>query len=446
MLIHNVRVYPNDGSPVVENGAVLIEGARIVAVGDSAEFLTLYPHATRLDGGGKLLMPGFSNVHMHFYGTYARGLSISHPMHNFHEILQYLWWALDKTLDYDAVYYSTLLPAISAVKHGCTSIIDHHASPNWLDGSLDRVEDALTLVGLRGNLCYEVSDRDGKAIRDAGLAENERFMRKCIAAKQANPEHLFDGMMGLHASFTLDDDSLEKAVGIATDLGRGCHIHMLEDFVDQTLTQEKYGRGVVDRLAHFGVLGDKSIAAHGIFLDDAGRQLLADSNTIVVHQAQSNMNNAVGRSDIFALLKAGVTVGIGTDGMTPNLRREIMTGYLLHDHHLADNNAGWVEFEQMAMHNNYDIFQRLSGAEIGRITPNALADIILLDYDPPTPFNSDNFWGHFLYGIIDAVVDTTIINGKIVMQDKQIVGIDEAEANAKSREVAARVWQRFSEI
>lgn len=443
MLIHNTRIYPNDGTPMIENGAVLLEGCRIKAVGHSAELLAAHSDAPRLNGNGRLLMPGFSNVHMHFYGTYARGMALTQPMTNFHEILQHLWWALDKVLDDDAVYYSALLPAISAIKHGCTSIIDHHASPHWLDGSLDRIEDAMSAVGLRGNLCYEVSDRDGKAIRDAGLAENERYMRKCAAAKQANPEHLFDGMMGLHASFTLDDDSLEKAVGIATDLGRGCHIHMLEDFCDEQFTQEKYGIGVVDRLAKFGVLGPNSIAAHGIFLDERGRSLLAERDTLVVHQAQSNMNNAVGRADVFALLEAGVTVGIGTDGMTPNLRREIMTGYLMHDHHLQDNNAGWVEFEQMAMRNNFAIYERLSGANIGRIAPNQLADIILLDYDPPTPFSAENFWGHFLFGIVDAIVDTTIINGKIVMQNKQVLGIDEAELAAKSREVAQRVWQRF---
>ena len=444
LLIHNVTIFTNDGdNRVIADGAVAVDGTRIVAVGTGAELAGRYGEFERLDGNGRLLMPGLTNAHMHFYGMYARGMSLRQTPHNFHEILQYLWWALDKVLDDEAVYYSALIPAITAVRHGVTSMIDHHASPNACAGSLDRIEEALTQVGVRGLLCYETSDRDGKGIRDAGLVENERYIRKCQAAKAANPDHLFDGMMGLHASFTLDDDSLEQAVAIASGLNRGCHVHMLEDFVDETLTREKYGRSVVERLAHFGVLDSRSITAHGIFLDDAGRKLLADSNTIVVHQAQSNMNNAVGRADVFALLNAGVTVGIGTDGMTPDLRREAMTGYLLHKHHMSDNNLGWVEYETMTMKNNPAIYQRLTGQPVGRVEASYLADLILLDYYPPTAFNGGNFWGHFLFGLVDADVDTTLVNGKIIMRHKQIAHLDEAAIAAASRKVAERVWRNY---
>lgn len=444
LLIHNVTIFTNDAkNTVLHNQAVAIEGTRIVALGAEAELKAQYSHLKQLDGEGRLLMPGLTNTHMHFYGMYARGMSLNATPNNFYEILQHLWWALDKVLDDEAVYYSALIPAISAVRRGVTSMIDHHASPNACAGSLDRIEDALTKVGVRGLLCYEVSDRDGKVIRDAGLAENERYIRKCQAAKAANEDHLFDGMMGLHASFTLDDESLEQAVKIAKGLGRGCHIHMLEDFADETLTQKLYGRSVVERLDHFGVLSHKSIAAHGIFLDDGGRKLLADSDTIVVHQAQSNMNNAVGRADIFALLEAGVTVGIGTDGMTADLRREVMTGYLLHKHHMADNNLGWSEYEQMAMKNNPAIYQRLTGQKVGRIERGYLADIILVDYYPPTAFHGDNFWGHFLFGMIDADVNTTIINGRVLMHDKQIAHVNEAQIAADSRRVAERVWKKY---
>ncbi|MCB0036056.1 MAG: putative aminohydrolase SsnA [Anaerolineales bacterium] len=444
LLIHNVTLFTNDPRrPMVADGAIAIEGTRIVAVGTAAELQGQYDGFEQMDGRGRLLMPGLTNAHMHFYGLYARGLSLNQTPHNFHEILQYLWWALDKVLDDEAVYYSALLPAITAVRHGVTSMIDHHASPNAAAGSLDRIEDALSLVGVRGLLCYELSDRDGRAIRDEGLAENERYIRKCIAAKDTDPDHLFDGMMGLHASFTLDDESLEKAVAIAQSLNRGCHIHLLEDKVDETLSREKYGRGAVERLHHFGVLGDKSIVAHGIFLDDHGRELIADSDTIVVHQAQSNMNNAVGRADVFALLDKGVTVGLGTDGMTPDLRREIMTGFLMHKHHTADNNLGWVEYEQMALRNNPAIYQRLTGQMVGRIAAGYLADVILVDYYPPTSLTGDNFWGHFLFGLVDAAVNTTIINGRVVMHDKEIPHIDEAKLAAESRVVAARVWENY---
>lgn len=444
LLIHNVTVFTNDAdNTVIHQGAVAIKDNRIEAVGNETDLKSQYSDYEMLDGEGRLLMPGFTNPHMHFYGMYARGLALTKPMNNFHEILQHLWWALDKVLDLDAVYYSTLFPALLSVRKGVTSIIDHHASPNAIDGSLDRIQDALEEVGMRGILCYEVSDRDGKDILRQGFSENERYIRKCQQAQQENPDFMFDAMMGLHASFTLDDDSMEEAARLCESLNRGVHIHMLEDKVDETLTQKKYNRGVVERLAHFGLLGDKSITAHGIFLDDSGRDLLKNSNTMVVHQAQSNMNNAVGRADIFAMLEKGITVGLGTDGMTPDIRRESMTGYLLHKHHLADNNVGWVEFETMLMKNNPAIYNRLSNQTVGRIEKDTLADIILLDYFPPTPLSSDNFWGHFLFGIVDAPVNTTIINGKIIMHDKVIDGIDEEKVAADSRQCAEAVWKRF---
>ncbi|MDQ7025202.1 MAG: putative aminohydrolase SsnA [Anaerolineae bacterium] len=444
LLIHNVNIFTNDDSnTVIHSGAVAIEDNRIIAVGDEKDLISRYSDFNRLDGFGRLLMPGFTNVHMHFYGMYARGLALTKPMNNFHEILQHLWWALDKVLDMDAVYYSALIPSILSVRKGVTSVIDHHASPNAIDGSLDRIQEALEKVGMRGILCYETSDRDGKDIRTKGLQENERYIRKIQAAKDENPDFMFDGMVGLHASFTLDDDSLEQAAALCENVNRGVHIHMLEDKVDEILTREKYGHGVVERLQHFGLLGDKSITAHGIFVDDDDIAMLADSDSIIVHQAQSNMNNAVGRADVFKLLENGITVGIGTDGMTPDLRREAMTGYLLHKHHLSDNNLGWSEFEQMTLKNNPTIYERLSGQKVGRIAEDYLADIILLDYYPPTPLTGDNLWGHFLFGIVDTPVNTTIINGKVMMHDKIIGHLDEVKIAAESRKIAEKVWQKF---
>lgn len=443
-LISNVTIVTNDaGNRVLTDCAVAIDGAYIRDVGPAAELAARYPDYDRLDGSGRVLMPGFVNVHMHFYGTYARGLALKSTPHNFGEILQQLWWALDKVLDEDAIYYSTLLPAMLAAKKGVTSVIDHHASPNAVAGSLDRIEEALALVGLRGLLCYEVSDRDGPAIRTAGIAENARYIRRSQAARQENAGHLFDGMMGLHASFTLDDETLAQAAGTARDLNRGCHIHLLEDWIDETESRARYGAGAVARLQRFGVLGAQSIAAHGIFLDEAGMALIAETDTIIAHNAQSNMNNAVGRADVFALLERGVLVGIGTDGMTPDLRAEVRAGYLMHKHHLQDCNAGWDAYKQMTLHNNPAIYQRLTSRPVGQIVPGYLADLILLDYYPPTPLNSDTLWGHFLFGLVDAPVDTTIVNGEIVLQGGQLPHLDEAAIAAESRVAAERVWARF---
>ncbi len=446
LLISNVVVFSNRaGVPVSSDWAVAIEGAAIAAVGPSRELAARFSDSEKLDGGGRLLMPGLSNVHMHFYGTFARGLALTDQPRNFVEILEKLWWRLDRSLDLEAVYYSALVAAIAAVKNGCTSVIDHHSSPNAVEGSLDAIEEALAQVGLRGILCYEVSDRDGKPVRDLGLRENQRYIQKCRRRRADDPCHAFDGMVGLHAAFTLDDDSLRRAAELCQSLDRGCHIHLLEDRADQTRCLEKYGTGAVERLQQFGLLNPRSIAAHGVHLQGTDLEIVAGSGSIVTHQAQSNMNNAVGRADVFELLKRGVKVGIGSDGMTPDVRAEARTGYLLHKHHLADPNAGWSEFQTMLLEHNPQIYRRLSGQSIGTIEPGALADLILVDYFPPTPLREDNFWGHFLFGIADAPVNTSVINGRIVMHNRELPQIDEAAVAAASRLCAEGVWRRFQE-
>lgn len=455
VLFNNVTVFTNDeraaDGGLLAGAAVAVDEPRIVAVGPQQEIAARFPDAEIVDGGGRLLMPGFVNAHMHFYGTYARGLAMSRQARDFEQILSWLWWTLDKALDLEAVYYSTLLPAITAVRKGVTAVIDHHASPYAIAGSLDRIEEALSVVGMRGLLCYEVSDRDGKAIRDAGLAENERYIRRSQEARAADAHHLYDGMVGLHASFTLDDDSLRQAADLGEQLGRGHHIHVLEGPLDERETRARYGASVARRLYEFGIFSPRSIAAHGIYLDEPDMDLVAERDTIVVHNPQSNMNNAVGRADVFALLQRGVTVGLGTDGMTPDLKVDVRTGYLLHKHHLTDPRPGWNEFQQMTLRNNPAIYRRLTGQMIGRIAPDYLADFILVDYYPPTPLEGSNLWGHFLYGIADAPVYMTVINGKVVMREGRLpgldaAGLDERELSEASQKVARGVWDRFREL
>lgn len=446
LLISNVTILTHDADNQLLTGCgVAIEGNLIVAVGPEAELEGRYPDYERLDGSGRVLMPGLMNAHNHFYGAYARGLALTTRPVNFAQILEQLWWRLDKALDLEGVYYSALVLAINAAKQGVTTIIDHHASPNAIEGSLETIERAMTQVGLRGVLCYELSDRDGKQARDLALAENERYLNRCRAAQAQEPTFPFDGLVGLHASFTLNDDSLEMAADLSQRSGRGCHIHLLEDGVDEQETKRKYGTTVVERLVRLGILNEKSLVGHAIHLDDSGRDSLIASQTMVAHNPQSNMNNAVGRADVFQLLRRGLLVGLGSDGMTQNMRAEARTGYLLHKHHLADPNVGWAEWQRMTLHNNPAIYRRITGRNIGQIAPGYLADLILLDYYPLTPLTAGNSWGHFLYGLADAPVNTTISNGQIVMHDKQIAHLDELAIATASRRCAEKTWQRFNQ-
>ncbi len=445
LLITNCIIFTNDEkNSILKGHAVAIAGTAISEIGPEQDLIQKYASYKIVDAAGRLLMPGLVNAHMHSYSTFARGLALQQAPQNFHEILQFLWWRLDSALDEKSVYYSAAVPAISAVKHGVTTIIDHHASPNAIDGSLDQIEEAMSLLGLRATLCYEVSDRDGPESCKNGLRENERYIRKCAGMRKSNEDHLYSAMLGLHASFTLADETLAHASEIARVNDRGCHIHVLEDSVDDQLTREEFGSGVVQRLAAQEILGPKTIAAHAIHVTAPEIDLLAETDTIVAHNPQSNMNNAVGRADIFELIARDILVGIGTDGMSADLWPDIRTANLLHKHHTGDSNVGWNEIQAMTLKNNPRIYERVSGQKVGRIAAGHAADVILVDYFPPTPLTRENIWGHFLFGVADAPVDTTIINGRIVMQNKEIAGLDEESIAAHATECAESVWQRFS--
>lgn len=446
LIVHNVLIFTNDKKrSVLTDSAVWIAGNRIRRIGPEKELLAELPDKPRLDGRGRLLMPGLINIHMHFYSTFAKGLTLPALPRNFGDILKSLWWKLDASLDLDGVYYSALIPALSAVKQGITAVVDHHASTRAIDGSLDRIEEALSLVGTRGVLCFEVSDRAGRLVAEQGLRENERFLHKCRENRAGDADHCYDAMMGLHASFTLEDNTLARAAAVSEAQQRGCHIHVAEDVSDAQITREKFGVGLLERLGKFGVIGEKSLIGHGIHLTEREKDRLAETNTMVAHCPQSNMNNAVGRVDLPGLFQRGVLVGLGTDGMSPGLFAEARTANLIHKHDLQNSNAGWNEVQQMVLNNNPAIWERLTGQKLGTLDEGYLADMILVDYFPPTTFNGENFWGHFLFGIADAVVDTTIINGRIVMKNKQFPHVDEMAVAARARENARRTWERFRE-
>src|ERR687888_1365779 len=230
---------------VIWNGSVITEGENIVAVGDAAELKQRFPNAEAVDCAGKIILPGFICAHHHFYSTMARGMAIpGDPASNFVEILERLWWKVDRALNEEDIVLSAQIPLIECIRNGTTTVIDHHASPGMRDGSLDLIESAVRQAGIRASLCYEVSDRN---VKGGGIEENERFIKKT-----GKGDGQIAAMMGLHASFTLSDETLERCVGIAKDAGVGCHIHVAEDLADREDSLQKYGMPTVHRLDKMG--------------------------------------------------------------------------------------------------------------------------------------------------------------------------------------------------
>jgi putative selenium metabolism protein SsnA len=425
-------------SALIPQGALLIQGDRIAAVGTTAELRKLYPGEETLDAAGRLVMPGMICAHTHFYGAFARGMALkTEAPSNFPQILEYLWWRLDKALKPEDVRYSALVCLVDAIRNGTTTLIDHHASPHAVDGSLDVIAQAVEESGLRACLCYEVSDRDGEEIATAGLKENERFI------KQSRSERI-GATFGLHASLTLSDETLERAVGIAGDLGVGFHIHAAEDKADVDDSLKKYGLRVIERLQKAGILGPKTIAAHCVHIDAYETDFLRETGTNVAHNPRSNMNNAVGVADVLRMLRRGVNVGLGNDGFSNDMFREMETAYLVHKLAQKDPRVmGADQVLEMGFQNNGRIAGLFFGHPVGELSAGAYADVIILDYVPTTPMDVGNLPWHLVFGMGGGQVRTTIVGGRLLMKERELLTLDEGAICARSRELAQKLWARM---
>jgi putative selenium metabolism protein SsnA len=436
---NGIVVTLGENNRVLWNATVVTEGESITAIGESTEMKQRFPGADSVDCSGKIILPGFICTHHHFYSTMARGMSIpGEPAANFVEILERLWWKVDRALDEEDITLSAQLPLIDCIRNGTTTVIDHHASPTMRDGSLDLIENAVRQAGIRASLCYEVSDRN---IPSGGVAENKRFIKKI-----GKGDGQIAAMMGMHASFTLSDATIDECVSIAREAGVGCHIHVAEDAADREDSLAKYRVPTVNRLHKLGVTGKQSIFVHCVHIDTAEMDILASTGTSVVHNPESNMNNAVGVTPLLKLLEKGVLVGLGTDGMGSDMLVQMRCAYLLHRLANHDPRVAFLEAPQLLLQNNAAIAERQFGLKLGELAEGRPADLAILDYQPPTPLSEANFLGHLIFGLVDATVDTTVCKGKILMQGKQVLSMDEERIAARSRELAPLMWKRLQEL
>ena len=441
MLITNANIITLGDNPQILDGHALhIDGATIGAVGTETELRARYPNAEVMDARGQYVMPGSICAHTHFYGAYARGMAIpGEPPADFPAILRRLWWPLDKALDRDSVRASALVCLLDAVKHGTTSLVDHHASPNCIDGSLDIIGAALDDAGLRGVLCYEVTDRDGEDKMRAGVDENTRF----LAATADHPR--LRGAFGLHASLSLSDESLRACADAAPD-DAGFHIHVAEHEADQEDSLRRSGLRVLPRLDQFGIWREKTIAAHCVHIDESERDLLAERGAWVTHQPRSNMNNGVGAADIDGMIAAGLPLCLGNDGFSNNMWAEWKVTYLLHKVTNRDpRRAPGEHIARMAWDNNSALMRAyFPEQDIGAVRPGAAADIIFVDYQPFTPMTPGNLPWHLIFGFEASMVTTTICAGKVLMRDRRLLTLDESAIAAAAMELSPGVWERYA--
>ncbi|MDQ0149435.1 putative aminohydrolase SsnA [Eubacterium multiforme] len=441
ILVGNGNVITQDcNNPFIENGCIAIEGNIIKDIGNTEEIKSKYKNYEFIDAEGKLIMPGLINTHGHIYSAFARGMNLDGPVSkDFLDILNNLWWRLDKSLNLEDIKYSAYDTLMDSLKFGVTTFFDHHASPNAVEGSLFTIGKVAEDLGIRACLCYEVSDRDGEEILEKGIKENIDYINHC---KEDN-SNMKSAMFGMHASFTLSDESLRKCVEANKNSNCGYHIHVAEGIADEEKCLEEHGMRVVERLNKFGILKDDTIAVHCIHTDEKEKDILAKSNTMIVHNPESNMGNAVGVCPIIDFMNRGITVGLGTDGYTQDMFESMKVANIIHKHNLKDPSVAWGEVPVMLFENNRKIAEKYFEGKIGVLEKGANADVIVVDYDPLTPMNGNNCNAHILFGVMGKSVDTTIVNGKIVVKDGKILNVNEKEILAKSREVSQKLWNRI---
>lgn len=432
-IIGNGRLVTRDpGCLYLEKGAVAVEGTKIVRVGAQTVLQAEFPDAEFIDARGGVIMPAFINVHEHIYSAFGRGLSINgYDPKGFLDILDGMWWTIDRHLSLEQTKLSAMATYVDCIKNGVTTIFDHHASFGAIRDSLFKIEEAARETGVRSCLCYEVSDRDGKEKALESIEENAAFIRHALA----DDSDMIAGMMGMHASFTISDETMALCAAKKPD-EVGYHIHVAEGIEDLHQCLKVHNKRIVDRLMDCGVLGEKTLAAHCIYINGHEMDLLKETNTMVVHNPESNMGNACGCPPTMELVHRGILTGLGTDGYTHDMVESYKVANILHKHHLCDANAAWGEVPTMLFENNAAIAARYFNSPLGILKEGAAADIIVTDYIPPTPMSGSNVNSHILFGMNGRSVTTTIANGKVLMKDRVLTTIDEEKVMADCRQAA----------
>lgn len=449
ILITNATAVEFDPPRVRHDVEILIDGREIVAVSEGGRALTeATPGAsgagaeyTVIDAAGALVYPGLVCSHHHIYSGLARGIIAEiGPTPDFASILRNLWWRLDQAANEESMYASGLVCSLDAIRAGTTALIDHHASPRFIRGSLATLKRAFEYVGIRGATCYEVTDRHGREGMLAGVEENAAFAR-ALDAEQAAGTHrgLVQSHIGGHAPFTLPEEGLEALAEVVKATGRGFHVHVAEDRYDASFSHATYGEDLIARLDRHGLVNERTMIAHGIFLHPHEIDLVNERDAFLLHNCRSNMNNGVGYNHHLAEY---TNLALGTDGIGGDMLAEFKHAYFKHR---DDNGPMGPDGYLRALAAGNRILERTFGGRFGRLEPGYAADVVINDYDPPTPLVAHNLAGHLAFGLDASGTRTVIVGGDVVYRDGAFP-FDTASILADARVQATALWERMNAI
>ena len=431
-LFKNVRIMQTKAPfEVLEGMDVLVKGDTIARIGKDL----VSEGASIINAKGKTLMPGNVCSHHHYYSGLSRGMLVNAgPQTDLIQILREWWWRLDRALDEEACYYSSLICSLDAIAAGTTSVVDHHASPSYIKGSLSTIKKGMEEVGLRGMTCYEVTDRNG------GMKEVEAGVQENVDFATSGTSDMVKAMIGGHAPFTIPDEGLRLMSEACKTTGCGIHLHVAEGDYDQIHSHHKYGKDIVKRLEDFDLLNDNSLLVHGIFLNENEIEILNNHKCFLAHNPRSNMNNQIGYNNKLPMIDKLI---IGTDGCGGNMFEELKIGFF---QHRDEKGPWWPNSFVNALNRGNQLIETYFDGKYGEVKEGYKADLTLLDYKSPTPLVSDNAAGHFVWGMSSNSVHSVMVNGNLVYDNHEFVGIDVDSIYKKASEVAKRVWEKVDTL
>ena len=444
ILIKNAAAIEFDPPRIREGMNILVEGDLIKEVSSSA--VLSQKEGREIDARGGLVFPGLVCSHNHYYSGLSRGILAGiGPTPDFVSTLKNLWWRMDRALDEESLYSSGLICSLDAVRAGTTAVIDHHAGPSCIEGSLSVLKGAFETVGLRGATCYEVTDRNGLEEMRRGVEENIRFAGLVEKERESGSgPGLVEAHIGGHAPCTIPEEGLEMLADAVKKTGRGVHIHAAEDRYDVSHSHINYGQDLVKRLDEAGILNDRSLIVHGVFLSPGEIEILNERDAFLVHNSRSNMNNGVGYNKNLPLLK---NLALGTDGIGSDMFEEAKFAYFKHK---DDGGPWWPGDFLKALQQGNRILERVFRKKFGRLEPGYTADLVIADYNSPTPLVPENIAGHMMFGMGSSIVRTVLIGGRVVLEEKQISrerfpdGLESIYAEARKQ--AKALWERMDTI
>jgi len=438
LVLKNAYIVQFQPAAVEGKKDIVIEGSEIRSVGQN--IAANYPDAKVIDLDGDMVTPGIVCSHNHFYSGLARGIMANiKPCPDFVLILQNLWWRLDRAIDEEILYSSGMVCVLDAIKAGTTSVIDHHASPAFIKGLLNVLKSCFEKAGLRGILCYETTDRNGKDGTKEGVEENIEFAKGVDKDKAEGKRCLVEAAIGGHAPVTLDDEALSMLADAIKSTGRGIHIHVAEDRYDVSYSHDLYRKDIMKRMEDFGLVNDKAIFVHGVHLGDPDIEILNNHDAFLIHNARSNMNNFVGYA---AKLPKVKNLALGTDGIGSNMFEEMKVAYFKHK---DVGGSYWPGDYLRFLHNGNILLERYFGQKFGRIEKGYKADLTIYDYDAPTPLVGENVAGHFVFGMSSRDVKSVMVDGVMVYENRRFP-FDVKPIYEKASKEAKRLWERMDAL